>query len=516
MMGSTKRLLLLGHRWLGVLCALFFLLWFISGMVMMYVGYPKLTEHERLRHLPALGTGQQLLPPAEALHRAGVQGPLQTLRLLVVGNQPVYITAPQPADTGAEGASAARDIVIDARTGLRLPAPGTREALHSAIRHAGGQVSVRYLDQIHEDAFSHSRALDPHRPLHRVRLDDDARTQLYISGQTGEVVRDATRTERRWNYLGAWLHWLYLFRGNAFDGWWTAIIDTLATLGVLAALSGLINGCLRWRFGQPYRHGGRSPFREWMMRWHHVLGLVCGLTTLTWIFSGLMSMNPAGVFDGDAAPLDTSALLGPPLQAERSLAAPATLLHHAGRDVRELSWIRSLGHTMVLASDGQGRRLLLDGRSGQPVVPDPQVLRQAAARLLDSPVLRMDTLHAYDFHYYARADHTMTGGPILPLPMLRVQFDDPARTWVQIDPATGQVLGRLGSAQRLERWLFSLLHSWDWLPLLQRRPLWDGWMLLWSVGGTVLSLTAVVIGVRRLRSKSRQLASRQRRRAAAP
>src|SRR5256885_9801699 len=45
---------------------LFRSLWFVSGMVMIYVGYPKLTEAERLRHLPPLDGNAALLAPAEA------------------------------------------------------------------------------------------------------------------------------------------------------------------------------------------------------------------------------------------------------------------------------------------------------------------------------------------------------------------------------------------------------------------------------------------------------------------
>ena len=53
----------------------------------------------------------------------------------------------------------------------------------------------------------------------------------------------------------------------------------------------------------------------------------------------------------------------------------------------------------------------------------------------------------------------------------------------------------------LKRWLFAMLHSWDWLPLLQRRPLWDGLLLAFSLGGLLMSATGVLIGVRRLRRK---------------
>ncbi|MFZ2297247.1 MAG: PepSY domain-containing protein, partial [Aquabacterium sp.] len=67
-----KRWLFLIHRWLGIVACAFFAMWFISGVVMMYVGYPKLTEAERLQHLPSLGTGSGLMAPREALDAAGL------------------------------------------------------------------------------------------------------------------------------------------------------------------------------------------------------------------------------------------------------------------------------------------------------------------------------------------------------------------------------------------------------------------------------------------------------------
>lgn len=40
----AKRWLYLTHRWAGIVLCLFFAMWFISGVVMMCVGYPKLTR----------------------------------------------------------------------------------------------------------------------------------------------------------------------------------------------------------------------------------------------------------------------------------------------------------------------------------------------------------------------------------------------------------------------------------------------------------------------------------------
>ena len=183
-----------------------------------------------------------------------------------------------------------------------------------------------------------------HRPLHRVRLGDAHDTVLYISGTTGEVVRDATRTERQWNYAGAWLHWLYPLRGGLVDRYWADIVNALSLLGIAAVVTGGVIGILRWRFAGTYRSGRRTPFPSAWARWHHVAGLLFMVVTLAWIFSGLMSMNPWRIFDSDAPALRTNAMHGGPLQLPHAGAPVAALLQAAPTDTRELRWTRTAGH----------------------------------------------------------------------------------------------------------------------------------------------------------------------------
>ncbi|MBS0426721.1 MAG: PepSY domain-containing protein [Proteobacteria bacterium] len=501
-----KRWLFLVHRWLGVVLCAFFAMWFVSGVVMMYVGYPKLTAAERLQHLPPLGDGAGLLSPHSALQAAGVDGPLKELRLAAArGGRPVYLAVQQAAAPEAgqrrRAAPGGGTVVIDAASGRRLQGVDTEVALASAAAFAGPtspQAAVHDLGTVQEDAFTHSRGLDAHRPLHRIAVADTHGTWLYVSSLTGEVVRDATRSERLWNYAGAWIHWLYPFRGNVFDRWWTDIVNWLSIAGIAAAVAGTVVGVMRWRFRRPYRSGARSPYPGRMMRWHHVSGLVFAGFTITWIFSGLMSMNPWRIFDTGAAPLRADALQGAPLRPGPQDAAPAVLLAAAGTGTRELRWTPVLGTLVVQAWSPGGRPRLLRSTDAQPHAVDEGQLRSFAAGLLAAPVARIDHLSAYDFHYYDRAEHTMTGGNDMPLPVLRVVFSDPQASWVHIDPATGTVLGRIDAGRRASRWLFAMLHSWDWLPLLERRPMWDAVLVLLSLGGTALSLTGVVIGWRRL------------------
>ncbi len=506
----ARRWLFLTHRWLGIVLCAFFAMWFVSGVVMMYVGYPKLTESERLRHLPVLDAAAPLLAPHQALDMAGIAGPLQDLRLAAAsGGRAVYLAAPAAAGPVQPGRRppprGTGVVVVDALTGQRLQAVDPALALASAAAYAGRPDGLQYLGTIGEDAFTHSRALDAHRPLHQVQLADADRTLLYVSGRTGEVVRDAPRAERLWNYAGAWIHWLYPFRGNLFDRWWTDIVNWLSIVGTAMALLGTVVGLLRWRFARPYRNGARTPYPGRMMRWHHISGLLFALVTITWIFSGLMSMNPWRIFDTGAPPLRSEALQGGPLLIGTPDAAPAALLAAAGGPVRELRWVRTLGQTTVQAYGAIGRPTLLDSHSAQPRVLDPVQLQAAAARLVDAPLVRVERLAAYDLYYYDRAPHTMTGGGDKPLPAWRLVFADAHATWVHLDPHTGAVLGRTDTGRRTSRWLFAMLHSWDWLPLLERRPLWDIVLVALSVGGTLLSVTGVVIGWRRLGLKLRSV-----------
>lgn len=493
-MQHAKRWLYLVHRWAGVVLCAFFAMWFFSGVVMMYVGYPKLTAAERLEHLPPLRTATIALEPADALRAAGTTGPLADLRLAVAsGGRAVYLVQ-------AEGPARRKAAtVVDAATGQVLRSVDAAWATATAQAFAGTpDREPRHLGTLDEDAFTHSRALDAHRPLHRLALGDAAGTEVYVSGTTGEVVRDATRTERGWNYLGAWIHWLYPFRGNAFDGWWAGIVDGLSIAGIVLTVTGTVVGVMRWRFTRRYKSGSHSPYRGFMMRWHHVFGLLFAAITLTWIFSGLMSMNPWKIFDSGAPPLRLQVMHGGPLVLPAQAASVQALLAAASPNTRELRWVRTAGHTLVHAASPTGAPALLDAATALPHAMDPEQLLAAAARLLPDAVARSQMLREYDLHYYARAAHTMTGGGDKPLPVLRVEFADAHATWVHIDPRTGAVLDKSDTHRRASRWLFALLHSWDWAPLLASRPLWDALLIVLSLGGLVLSLTGVVVGWRRL------------------
>lgn len=490
-----KRYAYLAHRWLGVALCLFMALWFFSGVVMMYVGYPKLTQAERLAALPELDAARCCADMQRWLAATGRAEAPSSVRLTTVAGQPRLMLG-----YGRTGV-----LALDGATGRAIAPIDAGAALASARAFMPG-ARASYVDLVAEDAFSHSRGLDAQRPLHRVGMDDAAATRLYVSARTGEVVRDADVAERGWNWVGSWLHWMYPFRGGALERFWTDIVVYTAIAATALALLGMLVGIWRWRFSGRYRSGSRSPYREPWMRWHHLLGLLFGGLTLSFIFSGLMSMNPFKVLDSGAPKVaqqgrwraDYFAL--PAGQALQRLA-------EAGFAARELEWRVVDGAGYFLAWDGQGRTRLLAAGAGPGRALPFEAFGMAQMRALGGAlmaprrIVEARVLEQYDNYYYSRAAHTMTGGGKR-LPVLRLKFDDPQDSWLYLDPSSGAVVRQLDARQRAGRWLFSLLHSWDWAPLLARRPWWDAWMLAISAGGMLISVSGIALGWRRLRRRA--------------
>ena len=501
-----KRWLYLVHRWLGIALCLVMALWFLSGVVMMYVGYPKLTPAERLQGLPPLQVEGCCVPLAQALAAAGFNGRAEPARQADRrGNRPGPDSWRLTSVAGAPRfvfGDAQRQVAVDALSGQRITSVNADDALASA-RHFAGGVPGRHVAQVSEDAWTHSRALDAHRPLHVVAVDDAADNWLYVSSRTGEVVRDASFTERSWGWIGAWLHWLYIVRGGPLDSWWTDLITVLSLAGTLGAVTGAVIGVMRWRFKGRFKSGRRTPYAGFVERWHHILGLVGGLLCITWVLSGLFSVNPWQIFNAPGPKPDRQAYAGGPLQPDAAPAAAEVLarLQAQGLPVRELQWRRLGGTHDVLALGAQGSWVVDAHQVHLRALPDARWRSAVAALLPGARAVVQQRLTQHDRWYYAREPHTMTGQNERPLPAWRLQFDDDNDTWVTIDERTGAIVQISDGHRRVDRWLFAFLHSFDLPALLASRPAWDVGMVVFSLAGLGLSLTGVVTGWRRLRRK---------------
>lgn len=469
----ARRWLYLIHRWIGIVSCILFAMWFVSGLVMIYVPYPSLTLEERMAGAEPIDWGQVNESPP-----AGVEGAPQTLELEMRDGIPVWRM------TDWDGTR----LSVPAAQGASLPDVDAGYAARVASRFAGG-TAVATLEPLERDQWTVASGFNRHRPLWKVALEDGAGTQLYVSSSTGTVVQATTRSERFWNWLGSVPHWIYptVLRQNG-EAWRQAVL-WLSGPCIAAAVTGIWIGILRTRLRERRFKGGRmTPYHGWML-WHHIAGLAGGFFLLAWIFSGWLSVDPGRLF----------ASAGPDDAAMRQYAAgqlmPALDLQQLGTAAQGARLARISGDA------GQWRASLYDKTGERRVLALPTLgappaeraaIEQAARGLVpDGALVQSDWLTTQDSYYYGVASPPR-------LPVLRLRFDDPAATWLYIDPQTGEIARSMNRRDRVYRWLFDLLHRWDFNALNTHRPTRDILLWVFSIFGIVTSVSGIWIAWKRL------------------
>ena len=467
----AKRWLFLTHRWVGIVTCLFMALWFLSGIVMMYVPFPGLGSEERLRGLPRIEWRKVALVPQSV-------PPGDSLVLEQRAFDPVWRFRDQSGRAIALSASIAQDLPpIDIDNG-RLVA----EAF--ARNPAAG------VERIDRDQWTVSGGYDTYRPLWKVTFGGNAGRVLYVSSTDGQVVLDTSARERFWNWLGAVPHWIYPTLLRQHQPLWRQVILWTAGACIVASISGIWIGILRISLRRRYKGNRTTPYRGWQY-WHHLIGLAGGTLLATWIVSGWLSVDPGRWFESPG--LDQAAHL--------AYVRPATLPSIDWRAVSRLPEAKDARRMRFAWVDARPLMVferpafpptVRDARSLAPVRWERTQLVRAASRLSPGhPITRVSLLRQADAYWYQAKGN-------VELPVWRVIFDDPAKTWVHISPRTGEIVGETDAQRRLYRWLYDGLHRWDFGFLLNRRPLWDVWMLFWLSLGVAGCVSGIVIAFRRL------------------
>lgn len=528
-----RKLLIYSHRWLGILVGLVFIAWTVSGAVLMYYGVPHLTAGERLMRLPPLDLSTASVTPAAAASAARFTEPPRRLRISMHGDRPVY--------RFNTGRVFGRWTLVYADTGA-LVAPLDRDGALAWLRaYLPEQRSLRYDAYLQRpDTYTRLPAMQTHFPLHRIALDDPAGTEYYVSERSGEAVMKSDRKSRLLGLFGYITHTFFFFRQQT---WWSALLQWTSWIGLVMCLTGAVVGVWRYGLSPRFRHKGvrsHSPYTGWM-KWHHYAGLLFGVFTITWMFSGLVSLDvipgiretryspqqiAAGArsVQGEGAVLDLEALT---LDGLRTAAATVTRVFPA----RELEMLQFGGEPYLIAyrppapdtlghwNSRSGMDFITPTPEGEHVLVSPRRPDRTFARFDDATVMRVareampgaaiedaSWLDAYDDYYYKPVSSFDLGLPRMarPLPVLRVRFADPARTWLYLTASPGQLL-KVEALDRANRWGYYGLHGLDFGFLYRYRPLWDIAVLALLAGVGVSTVTTIAPAGRRLARHARRL-----------
>src|SRR5262245_15718114 len=480
------RALVVLHRYLGVAVGLLMAMWFVSGIVMMYVGYPRLLESERLRvqapiSWPTCCRLDQLVPDDQPILRAQIEdhAGTPTLRLRRAGSLDTLIDLAQVTFIKVDESVAERVAVAAAARIIERPA------------------AIVGRERIDIDQWTLGRYFRD-RPLHRFDFDDPARTSLYVSGTAGQLVLWTTASERFWNWLGTIPHWLYFTPLRTDVALWSQIVIWTSLLGTFLTVLGVAIGVTQFR-------RGRSPYRGWFY-WHHVAGLVFGLLTLTFVVSGLLSMNPWGLLEsrgaGEASRIQGTAPTWREIRTSLEMCRAQPSLANAV----SLTTAPLAGRLHWLATRDDGSVTRLDA-SGDPAPASLADLAAAAQRIAgEYGIAEQGLISAEDSYYFRRRDAFV-------LPAYRVIIADVDQTRYYLDPTSGALLQRTDANGRWHRWLFGALHRLDFA-FMRERPLWDLVMLLVTFGGVAVAITGCYLALRRIGIDVASLLRRRRQTAA--
>ncbi|WP_428102656.1 PepSY domain-containing protein [Candidatus Rariloculus sp.] len=468
------------HRWMGIGLGWLLVAWCISGVVMMYVPYPEVSFEEYVESLPNLEFGACCGEfPTDYDPGYTVSG----FAIEMLADQPVLRVI------DSFGGRNAIDLG-DGEPVRAVPADAARAIATRMSTASRVDGRLEYLGTVSRDQWTVAGNFDRDRPLHHFSLNDPEGNEWYLSSTTGELVQQSTRRERVWGWFGSVTHWLYptLLRQNA--RLWSEVVIWSTVAGLFLAVFGTYIGIKQLR---RRRNGRWSPYRG-MAWWHHTLGLVFGVLALTWLLSGLFSMNPWGLLEGSSARSEVERVRGTAITLGDAMSWAAGLARYdLPAEVTRVESAPLLGRAFLMAYGRNGYRARLAAETLHEAPLGEDELHAAAGALLDSgtSIAAAELLEEGDAYYF---NHHVTR----PFPVYRVIADDDERTHYYLDGMSGQLVSKIDSGRRWFRWLHLGLHRLDFTATMRSRPIWDVLMLVLMAGVTAICITGTYMGVKYL------------------
>ena len=522
-----KRALIFVHRWLGVALSIVFFLWFASGIVMMYWSFPDVSAQDRLQRAPVLKPDLIKVSPQEAVAAVGRElGPAQ-VRLSSFDGRPAYRIGGGGGRGGGGRGRGGGPTLVYADDGSVQREIDAAMIDRAAAAWAGRPMSEAKKEEVVEVDQWTVGGLRAVRPLFKYSWPDGQ--QVYVNGNTAEVAQYTTTSSRIWAYLGAIPHWLYFTPLRKHQPEWFKVVVWSSLIGTVAALIGVIVAVWMLSPRKRYRYAGAPtsiPYRGWK-RWHTIAGLCFGVVTVTWTFSGLLSMGPFPIVDrlteltvpsdpargqgpggnagagggrgrgGGRGPnfagalrgrgrIDFDAYAGKPL-SEAIASVPEF-------EVKELEHSSFAGEPVYLVTNGRGETRIIPVRGDPKPGFDPDAVMRIVREAAGSNLAELRLMDQYDAYYLDRRRER-------PLPVLYARMNDAVGTRYYIDPKTATVAGTYSARNWVNRWLYNGLHSLNFPWLYNYRPLWDIVVITLMLGGTALCVTSIVMTWRVLARK---------------
>ncbi len=477
------------HSVAGTAIAVFFFMWFFTGLVLIYHPYPRLDEQQQ-NHLREDIKADSLLPISYYTDSLA-DDTVQFLRVSQRLGQPLVTVGTADSsytmcsDTTAERHSVTFTDVEDVASLWIGSKPARVDTLHERAQWI---LYERY-----------ERAM----PIYKFTYDDDEGHELFVSGKTGEVQQLTTRSQRIWAWLGAIPHKFYYPCIRKDVDLWKTVITTGGIICLLAGLSGFIYGwALQTRVAR--KKGWLcNPFKNPVYKWHHILGLIFGVFIICWGISGSLSMQKVpkwlvpyeneysmyapDIWEGDSLPLHSYHLDYRRIIAEYP-------------DVKQVEW-HVIGGKPAYTVISDSNCIFVDATDTvpKPLTVTAESVSRAMHRLYgEDTQVNVQLMKDYDEYYMASYDTHQN------LPVYKVTVDDAdgSTYYIGVD---NDYCRYFNNNKKVRKWLFGAMHYLNIKGIADKPLLWHTCMWILCLAGMAISLTGIALGVRYARRKAHKI-----------
>ncbi|WFE83465.1 PepSY domain-containing protein [Parabacteroides chongii] len=240
------------HKILSIPLSILFILWYVSGLVMLYHPFPRLNDTIRPVKEVDYAVTDSLWQQVPATFRS--------CQFIFSGNHQL--------------------IKVDGEV-LGAYHPTKDDILSIADDY---NIIVHHIDTLADiDRWIPFNRLMSHLPIYRLVSNEE--DYLYISSQTGEILQYNTKKARLWAYVGAIPHYVYYKPLRRDSELWKDVVILLSGIATISVILGLI---ISIRF--LIKRKRLKLFRKATWQTHYLFGLISGIFMFAFIFSGMMSL----------------------------------------------------------------------------------------------------------------------------------------------------------------------------------------------------------------------------------
>ena len=456
------------HKITGLSIAVFFSMWFVTGIVLVYHPYPKVSEKIMLKKKETLPSS---LPELSSV-LSKVDGKVKSLSLKQFQGQTLFSFDEAP------------DITFD--------------VVEKVAKH-WIDAPIKRVDTLRQrEQWVLFTKYDKELPIYKFYFDDAQKHELFISGRTAEVLQMTTSRQRLWAWLGAIPHKFYIPCIRRDVDVWQNMVAIMSGICLIAALTGWLLGILLWIKRYQKKHIWQNPYKKRWYRWHFSFGLVFGIFLIGWALSGIFAMQRVPQWmvpmEGDYS-FKTSRLWGRGLLPMEAYQLDYRKLKDTYPDLKEVEWLRFADIPTYRVITGQDD-FLVDASTDEIKslqIPEETIVKGLKKVHGEEVEMKVSLLNEFDNYYLSRRVD-------LELPVYKIEVADANGSLYYVNPSTGYVR-YLNNNKIVRKWLFNGIHYLD-IDWLVARP-WLWYTCIWVLCGgcLVVCISGLVLAWRVLTPK---------------